>query len=79
MTRDNLKMRHIKKPESCVFCSEKETIHHLFFDCVVAQSICQDTSQYFDRQIGSSYEYVARFWVANKTHAVMNTVNAAIT
>lgn len=30
MTRDNLKKRNIKKPEGCVFCSEKEIIHHLF-------------------------------------------------
>lgn len=31
MTRDNLRKRHIIKPLDCVFCSENESIHHLFY------------------------------------------------
>lgn len=39
MTIDNLKGRGIIKPPECMFCSEHETIHHLFFECVVAKYI----------------------------------------
>jgi hypothetical protein len=31
LTRDNLVKRRKVVDESCLFCSEKESIHHLFF------------------------------------------------
>lgn len=34
MTKYNLLKRHISKNPACVFCSETETVHHLFFDCI---------------------------------------------
>lgn len=37
MTRDDLRKRHLKKPLECVFCKEPESVHHLFFECVVAK------------------------------------------
>lgn len=37
MTKDNLLKRGIEKPPKCMFCSEHESVDHLFFDCVVAK------------------------------------------
>jgi len=34
---DNLAKRRKVKDESCLFCNERETSQHLFFDCVVAK------------------------------------------
>jgi len=37
LTRDNLAKRRKVEDENCLFCLEKETIQHVFFDCVVAR------------------------------------------
>ena len=39
LTRDNLALRQKVDDKSCVFCEEKETVNHLFFECVVAKLI----------------------------------------
>lgn len=75
MTRDNLKKRHIKKPEGCAYCSEKESIHHLFFECVVSQALWNTVAQYFDKPLGQSYESIASFCIANKNHSTIVGVN----
>jgi hypothetical protein len=33
LTRTNLAKRKYLDDQSCLFCSENETVHHLFFDC----------------------------------------------
>jgi hypothetical protein len=38
-TVDNLNKNEMAKPEGCCFCAEKESIDHLFFECVVARAI----------------------------------------
>ena len=37
LTRDNLAKRRKVEDTSCLFCSEKESVLHLVFDCVVAK------------------------------------------
>ena len=66
------------KPENCIFCSEKESIDHLFFNCIVAKQIWNVVSAFFETEIGTNYNSVARFWVSNKKHAVVNSVCAAV-
>ena len=39
LTKDNLLKRRWKGGSKCCFCSEDETIPHLFFDCHVAQFV----------------------------------------
>jgi hypothetical protein len=78
MTRDNLKKRHLGKPISCEFCSEPETISHLFFDCIVARRSWSSVSNFLNLQLGSDFESVARFWLANKKHWVTNSICAAV-
>jgi hypothetical protein len=75
-TGDNLNKRNLNKPECCVFCAEPESIHHLFFNCIVAKQIWVYISSFFELPIGDSYESVARFWISNKKHALLNSVCA---
>jgi hypothetical protein len=37
LTRNNLEKRRHVDDRSCVFCSDDESINHLFFECVVAR------------------------------------------
>ena len=37
LTRDNLSVRQKVDDKFYVFCSELETVNHLFFECVVAK------------------------------------------
>ena len=78
MTHDNLEKRNIGKPLDCVFCNDLESIDHLFFKCIVASSIWKSVSAFFNRDIGSDYLSVARLWIANKKHAALNTICAAV-
>jgi hypothetical protein len=77
MTRDNLKKKNMNKPECCIFCSEDESIDHLYFKCIVARHIWQIISVFFDMPLGDDYLSIAKFWIANKKHAVLNSVCAA--
>ncbi|PNT78344.1 hypothetical protein BRADI_1g77870v3 [Brachypodium distachyon] len=68
----------MEKPEDCVFCTEKESVHHLLFDCVVARLIWKIVSFYFNRQLGSDLESIARLWISNKSHGTLNSVCSAV-
>lgn len=78
MTRDNLLKRNLKKPEDCVFCSCKESICHLFFECVVAQEIWTMVSCLLGRTVGGNIESVASLWVAGKQLDHVNTICSAV-
>jgi hypothetical protein len=39
LTKDNLMKRNWHGSKTCVFCSQDETIKHLFFQCNFARSI----------------------------------------
>jgi hypothetical protein len=48
LTRDNLAKRKTVEDSSCLFCDDKESIHHLFFECCVAKhmwQVCSDISR----------------------------------
>jgi hypothetical protein len=64
------------KPEDCIFCSENETVHHLFFDCIVAKQFSREVSLLFKVDIVHVFESVARFWVANNRHHVLYSVSS---
>lgn len=49
LTRDNLQKRQNVDDATCLFCKEPESIHHLFFDCVVSVElwrVISDMSNY---------------------------------
>lgn len=60
LTRDNVAKRKHIEDGSGLFCSENESIHHLFFECAVAHRIWCDMSECCGVNIGANYESVAR-------------------
>ena len=76
LTRDNLAKRQTLATESCLFCSEKETSQHLFFDCAVAQLLWSLVSQVLNMNI-SSFVDVGAKWLSDKKFAVVNIISSA--
>lgn len=70
--------RQIIKPEECLYCLEKETVHHLMFSCIVARNIWSVVSEFFAVSIGDSYKSVARLWVANSKNSALISICAAV-
>jgi hypothetical protein len=48
---------------SCLFCSELESVHHLFFDCFVAKIVWSTISDLLGVCVGVDFESVARWWL----------------
>jgi hypothetical protein len=65
LTRDNLEKRRVDD-KSCLFCSEPESVYHLFFECVIARQTWLGISEVIGAQIGQDFESVARRWLCNK-------------
>ena len=63
---------------SCVFCCEKESVQHLFFDCVVARQIWSELSEILAVEIGCSYEAVASKWLSNKKLCLVTIFTSAV-
>ena len=71
------KRKHIED-KTCMFCTELETVNHLFFDCCVAKVLWAYMFEIFHIPLGSDYESIARWWISNKTYKVMNCFSAAL-
>jgi hypothetical protein len=78
LTRDNLEKRRNLDNASCLFCNEKESVPHLFFECVVARRAWMLIFRTIGRQIGESYESIATMWLCNKKFGVTNIVTSAV-
>jgi hypothetical protein len=59
LTRDNLEKRRKVEDKTCLFCSEKETICHLFFEYVVVKQAWDTISAVYGFPIGSDFESMA--------------------
>jgi hypothetical protein len=51
LTKDNLSYMNWRGDDKCCFCNNKETIHHLFFDCHVAQFVWRVVQFAFGLQV----------------------------
>jgi hypothetical protein len=78
LTRDNLAKRRKVEDESCLFCSEKETIQHVFFECVVAKQCWYIMSDILDCRVDENMCDVGKFWLSNKKHVLVNVVSSAV-
>jgi len=78
LTRTNLAKRRHVEDITCLFCNENESVHHLFFGCCVASVMWRHLSEIFDVNLGADYESVARWWLSNNRHAIMNMTCAAL-
>jgi hypothetical protein len=65
-TVDNLNKKCLAKSDQCCLCSEKESIVHLFFECVVTKAIWGFVSEFLGFNIGSDYLSVASKWLQEK-------------
>jgi hypothetical protein len=74
LTRDNLAKRRPVEDQACLFCSENETSHHLFFDCYVAKLVWPGISDMLGVSVGVDFESVARWWLNNNQNSVINVV-----
>jgi GH24 family phage-related lysozyme (muramidase) len=66
--------------QSCLFCSERESICHLFFDCCVAKCCWSTISELLNSREVVNFEYVAARWVAiaSKKHELYNIISSAV-
>lgn len=78
LTRDNLAKRRKIEDESCLFCSEKETCQHLFFDCVVAKQCWHMFSVLLGSIVGFDIANIGKFWLSNKKYVLLNMVTSAV-
>lgn len=78
LTRDNLAKRQKLKDETCLFCEEKETCQHLFFDCAVARRLWQVVSDITGIATVTDLECIGRFWLSNKQNSLLNLVTSAV-
>ena len=79
LTRSNLAKRQKVDDISCLFCTETETVSHLFFECCVSTAMWSHLSKIFNKNLGSDFESVARWWTSNKKNAILNSCCAALT
>jgi len=75
LTRDNLSLR--RKVNDCLFCSEKESVNHLFFDCAVAKQLWCYLSDILGRNVGMDFLSIGQMWINNSRCLVDNMFCAA--
>jgi hypothetical protein len=71
------KRRKVDDPY-CMFCTEKEIVHHLLFDCVVSRKTWEMISGVLGVKMGNDYESVAKLWPSNKHFGVANILSSAL-
>jgi hypothetical protein len=77
MTTDNLLQRNVVKPLKCHFCDENESIHHIFFDCVVAIS-CWGYVKSFNGATINNYFDMSGKWLCETKHELFNNISAGM-
>ena len=78
LTRDNLNKRKKVEDLTCLFCEEQETVHHLFFDCVVVKQLWSVLANIFHTQSLDSLEDVGKYWLSNKRNGIFNICTSAV-
>jgi hypothetical protein len=78
LTRDNLAKRKKVEDENCLYCLEKESVHHVFFDCVVAKQCWCIISDILGYSVGENMLDIGKFWLSNKRHCVVNMISSAV-
>jgi hypothetical protein len=63
---------------TCLFCKEKESISHLFFDCVVARQAWLLLSEVVDFFMGLDYGTMAKCSLCNTKFGVANVLSSVV-
>jgi hypothetical protein len=76
---DNLNKKGLNKGTRYCFCSENESISHLFFECVVAKVIWSHVSKFLGFEIeGVITLYVASKWLHKDKFYSVNTMPVVV-
>ena len=68
LTRDNVAKRQALVDTTCLSCSDFESVHHLFFDCVVAKQMWLQLVHVVNLNKVYNFEAVAEFWLSERKH-----------
>ncbi|KAE8782662.1 hypothetical protein D1007_43931 [Hordeum vulgare] len=77
LTRDNLEKRRPVENTSCLFCSCKETVQHLLFDCIVARQVWGFLMETLNIKDILGFDDVVVLWKDPKKNCVLNMIIAA--
>jgi hypothetical protein len=78
LTRDNLAKRRNVDDKSCLFCSEPESVLHLFHECYVPKAVWSCCYEVTDIELGGDFESVAKFWLSVKKFNALNVFTSAV-
>jgi hypothetical protein len=78
LTRDNLARRRSLDDLACLFCTESETTHHLFFNCCVARVMWETIFEVMGVVIQPDFESMAKWWLKNKKCQCINICTLAM-
>jgi hypothetical protein len=63
---------------SCLFCCEKKTVSHLFFECCMARLLWSVVSDVLGFSVGDSFESVAKLWVMSAKYKLVNVFTSPV-
>jgi hypothetical protein len=66
LIRDNLEKRRELNDKICLFCTEVETVSHLFYECCVAKRIWEVIAEITDLPLITDFESMAKWWIRGK-------------
>ena len=78
LARDNLAKRQKVKDDTCLFCAEKESCHHMFFECVVATRIWSIISRLLNIEVGNDIYSIGKLWLSDKRNSLVNIITYTI-
>ena len=63
---------------NCVFCTKKESVEHIFFECVVAKQLWQEIFDTIGFNCCQNFEYIGiSMWLCNKRFLIVNILTSA--
>jgi hypothetical protein len=78
LTRDNLSKRKNVDDKSCLFCTENESITHLFYECCVATNMWKEVAEITNRRVVVDFESMAKLWVRDTKLKAVNVFYTAV-
>ena len=65
LTKDNLQKQNWKGSDSCAFCTDKESVNHLFFECPTAKFVWSLIAYALGANCRPSIFYQYWVWIKN--------------
>jgi hypothetical protein len=64
--------------KSCIFCSENETVNHIFFECCVSCQLWKNINEVLCVKVGHDFESVANLWLSDKKLKLVNVCTTTV-